>query len=121
MISVTKVFTFDSAHNLNNYDGIYSPDTGDNTIKLTIEDVGDHGDLQAVFEYEPQMGKKSSFITIGQVTNIAPDGKVTASFEGSEWIEEADDKKFIDFEGVFSADGLDFIENGGHNIRVYAQ
>ena len=36
-------------------------------------------------------------------------------------IEEAEDKKFIDFEGVFSADGLGFTENGGHNIRVYAQ
>lgn len=119
-IDLKKSAGADLTYLINNYDGIYSPDTGDNTIKLTVEDVGDHGDLQAVFEYEPQMGRKSSFITIGQVTNIAPDGRVTVSFKGDEWIEEADDKKFVDFEGVFSADGLEFTENGGRNIRVYA-
>ena len=120
-IKLKKSAGADLTYLINNYDGLYSPDIGDNRVKLTVEDVGEHGDLQAVFEYEPQVGKKASFITIGQVTNIAPDGKVTVTFEGSEWIEEAEDKKFIDFEGVFSADGLGFTENGGHNIRVYAQ
>ena len=66
-------------------------------------------------------GKAAVDYADGSVTPRHVWEKVTVTFEGSEWIEEAEDKKFIDFEGVFSADGLGFTENGGHNIRVYAQ
>ena len=104
---------------IGDYNGTYTPETGENSISFTIEDIGDHGDIQAVFEYEPQTGKKCSFISKGQVTNIAPDGRITASFTGSEWMEKTDDQKFIDFEGVFTADGRNFNETDGHHINLY--
>ncbi|WP_297956431.1 hypothetical protein [uncultured Ruminococcus sp.] len=104
---------------LNSYDGTYQPDKGDNRIKFTIEDAGDHGDLQAVFEFEPEEGKKASFISKGQITNIAPDGRITASFTGQEWMEKTDDQKFIDFSGIFTADGRNFNETDGHHINLY--
>lgn len=103
---------------INEYKGTYTPDSGDSNISFTVEDIGNHGDIQAVFEYEPQTGKKCSFISKGQVTNIAPDGRVTVSFTGDEWMVEPDEKKFIDFDGVFTADGRSFTENGGHNIDL---
>jgi len=103
---------------LNEYTGIYRPDTGDNRVDLTVERCGDHGDLYALFEYEPEMGKKASFETMGQVTNIAPDGRVTVIFKGVEWVKESESKVFVDFEGVFSADGKSFTEDGGHNILL---
>ncbi|MBP5379541.1 MAG: hypothetical protein J6Y64_08385 [Ruminococcus sp.] len=103
---------------VNEYKGTYTPDSGDNNISFTVEDIGNHGDIQAVFEYEPQTGKKCSFISKGQVTNIAPDGRVTVSFKGDEWMVEPDEKKYIDFDGVFTADGRSFTENGGHNINL---
>jgi len=104
---------------LNNYDGTYLPDKGDNRMKFTIETADVHGELQAIFEFEPEEGKKASFITVGQVTNIAPDGRITATFTGSEWMEKTDDQKFIDFEGVFTADGRNFNETEGHHINLY--
>ncbi|WP_155267186.1 hypothetical protein [Ruminococcus flavefaciens] len=104
---------------LNNYDGTYLPDKGDNRMKFTIETADVHGDLQAIFEFEPEEGKKASFISVGQVTNIAPDGRITATFTGSEWMEKTDDQKFIDFEGVFTADGRNFNETEGHHINLY--
>ncbi len=106
---------------IKNYEGTYTPDTGENKISFTVEDIGYHGDIQAIFEYEPEKDKICSFISEGQVTNIAPDGKVTAAFTGSEWIIEPEDKKFIDFEGVFNEYGLHFSENGGHNIELDAK
>ena len=104
---------------LNNYDGTYLPDKGDNRMKFTIETADVHGELQAIFEFEPEEGKKASFISVGQVTNIAPDGRITATFTGSEWMEKTDDQKFIDFEGVFTADGRNFNETEGHHINLY--
>ena len=104
---------------LNNYDGNYTPDKGDNRIKFNIETADVHGELQAVFEFEPEAGKKASFISVGQITNIAPDGRITASFTGSEWMEKTEDQKFIDFEGVFTADGRNFNETDGHHINLY--
>lgn len=104
---------------LNSYDGNYTPDKGDNRIKFNIETADVHGELQAVFEFEPETGKKASFITVGQITNIAPDGRITASFTGSEWMEKTEDQKFIDFEGVFTADGRNFNETDGHHINLY--
>lgn len=106
---------------INEYKGTYSPDAGEAAISFRVEETGDHGNMQAVFEYEPESGKKAEFISVGQVTNIAPDGSVTVSFKGDEWIIEPKDNKFIDFEGVFSPDGLDFKEEGGHNIELHAE
>lgn len=108
----------DLTHLIGEFNGTYTPESGENTVKFTVEDIGDHGDIQAVFEYEPKKGEKACFISNGQVTNIAPDGRVTASFEGEDWIIEPDEKKFIDFDGVFAADGRSFTENGGHNIDL---
>lgn len=108
----------DLTYLIGEFNGTYTPESGENTVKFTVEDIGDHGDIQAVFEYEPKKGEKACFISNGQVTNIAPDGRVTASFEGEDWIIEPDEKKFIDFDGVFAADGRSFTENGGHNIDL---
>ena len=47
----------------NEYKGTYTPDSGDSNISFTVEDIGTHGDIQAIFEYEPQEGKKCSFIS----------------------------------------------------------
>jgi len=104
---------------LNSYDGTYLPDKGDNRMKFTIETADVHGELQAIFEFEPEEGKKASFISVGQATNIAPDGRITASFTGSEWMEKSDDQKFIDFEGIFTSDGRNFNETDGHHINLY--
>lgn len=108
----------DLTYLIGEFNGTYTPESGENTVKFTVEDIGDHGDIQAVFEYEPKKGEKACFISNGQVTNIAPDGRVTASFEGEDWIIEPDEKKFIDFDGVFAADGRSFTEDGGHNIDL---
>ncbi|MCR5599911.1 MAG: hypothetical protein K6G33_04105 [Ruminococcus sp.] len=103
---------------VNRYEGEYTPEAGEKEISFDIVNVGNHGDIEAVFEFEPEKGKKVSFISEGQVSNIASDGRITASFTGIEWSEEVKDKKYIDFEGVFSADGRTLTENGGHNIKL---
>ena len=117
-MKLTKSAGSDLSFLLNEYTGVYRPDTGDNRVDLTVERIGDHGDIYAVFEYEPEIGKKASFETMGQVSNIASDGRVTVSFKGIEWVKESESKVFIDFEGVFTSDGKTFTENGGHNILL---
>ena len=44
----------DLTYLIGEFNGTYTPESGENTVKFTVEDIGDHGDIQAVFEYEPE-------------------------------------------------------------------
>ncbi len=91
------------------YTGTYIHTQGLTALDFTVEKTSRNGEWHAVFSFYAHPDNpgvpSGSYQMIGKVVERFNDGTVKVAFTGTEWISRPDNYYFVDFTGVFSADG----------------